>query len=1434
MAKSKKQNKELLDDSTEYDEALRSIGSRYGEINSVYKEGEKILDITRENINGILSLTALLKTQNADIIPLVLATQQGYKGITSSIVKSIGSLEDSESLYKSIGLSIDEQEKSVVSLGAQLEELTKNNPENLLPMDLKRHLSEQVDALSKMRNAADGVRTKLEGISKAGQVLGSTPIGGFVDDILAGTKQLMSAFGIELPGSISDLLESSKRGVAQGGLNKIESASKNKKENEDSITTLADSIKDSATPVADSIKDSATPVADSIKESVTPVVDSIKESATPLVETKTQTINAIAESMQQQGRTPNESIQESITPVEPPEIKLPGQIETKISTEPLEKEQTAQSKKSTNLLSNLSRTGQRAARKVSKKAQLSAGKVKEADTKIPQPDQTSIDNSKETTNVTNVTNVGDAATPAVESGTKPLQDVADSIASPISQELKTETTDYSDRVRDSGTDAMGSLATAGESVIKGAELAGAAGAGGGAAGALAAAGPYVAAAAGIYMLGKAAVEAARYFDSLEDATDTLARGMTSTGNKFAFVQESIGDLSAPIGQLGGTDIQQEVKGTKEYRQLVFDFSVGQAVKQRQALTEDYFNFEKQNYTDLVGYQQSLTTDTIDYEIGLQRDAINFRFQQESANLDAELEKRKTLAGSAMKFIGNYAKVSERALNAIGSSTKAIMDGMKQFGAILGGTTKQQFSLIENAQGLSYSYGASADQVLNISHMFKLLGNTTENIGMGLVEGIKGLVGPTGNVQAVFNEIVEASADIYRLMSATPNEIAKQTVALQKAGVKLSSMLKASDTMVLNYKDSIKAEMSLGAMIGRNVSFNEARARLMSGDMVGAANAIRQSLGGIDVNQLNPFAKQELTKATGLQLDQIIQLQQTGKIETEGDKQLKQAKLTGKAIADGVLSQDIANAGAKLALEQKQRKEMLEFEQRVRLLNLGVEQAKRLQMIPIEAAYRAKYAEDIQFKQEVDNMVLGVLKEGLTGTFSSINVEQYKQIGNQMMGAYGLPTNPAAVGGPNMVAGIAQLQTTLTNLNANIPSIVSVTDPKYAQYMAAQFKMGEDYRSEVSKKGVTDEEKNKIALKYKDKATQLYNTSFASEIQTTNQQQQQAQNKKDELNKKLISLNADADISKINKEFNKFNTDENEIINTLKKYKTQEEFELFTQQYKEKTGKKLDKQILDTFNYGEAADLDTYLKTVGYTSAPVNGDISIQKTKNTGTPLPGQFNVQGNSNLPVTTNTIVFQQGPDGTLPPTTASYGTGFQQGPVGNGTYTPPGGQSFPTGFNTYTPPTTTPPPGGETVSNEKNINNQVEVVKVLNKIQSEAHSRGITIHTEQKTTTAYIKSSAEKLHYAKVAVEGTKMDSTKLVEKGIPSTQNLEQISIEMIKELQVANELLAGVVNNTQPAEGGIVLNLDGKKLATNFQNRMNNRQAFNNANRTRTNP
>ena len=118
---------------------------------------------------------------------------------------------------------------------------------------------------------------------------------------------------------------------------------------------------------------------------------------------------------------------------------------------------------------------------------------------------------------------------------------------------------------------------------------------------------------------------------------------------------------------------------------------------------------------------------------------------------------------------------------------------------------------------------------------------------------------------------------------------------------MSQMMKASDSMVLNYKDSIKAEMSLSAMLGKNVNLSEVRARLMSGDQAGAASALKTQLGGMDIGAMNPFQKQALTQATGMDISALMGLQ-AGKEGAVNGPLTENAK-AGKAFADGALQQE---------------------------------------------------------------------------------------------------------------------------------------------------------------------------------------------------------------------------------------------------------------------------------------------------------------------------------------------------------------------------------------------------------------------------------------------------------------------------------------------------------------------------------------------------
>ena len=422
--------------------------------------------------------------------------------------------------------------------------------------------------------------------------------------------------------------------------------------------------------------------------------------------------------------------------------------------------------------------------------------------------------------------------------------------------------------------------------------------------------------------------------------------------------QSLSDVSTFFGGAGANTEGTEAafKDSKKYRSMVADFNLMQPLKEE-------FNQRK----DMMGWQKGVEEDDINFKNDKIKDEYNMRFTKEKAwmdfahqqamqNMDAQHARRKTLFMTGMGDFEKYIGIGERALTAIGSSTEAVLSSITSIGKNLGASIKDMIGMSAAAAGLSKLLGSSAEDVLGMGNMFRLMNKTSLKIGTNLTAGIKAFADKNGVMASVImKDMTDSSAEIYKFSDGTAENFAKQAVQLNKMGTSMSAMMKASDSMVLNYKDSIKAEMSLSAMLGQNVDLSETRAKLMSGDQAGAAEALRNSLGGQDIGAMNPFAKQQLSQATGMDIEQLMSLQQGGEGGVEGTLDAKNAKKTGADIANGALKQDIANEGAKLAADLAHQEEMMKEEQRQRKGMLFMEQAQRLQNLAIEAKWRIKYA-----------------------------------------------------------------------------------------------------------------------------------------------------------------------------------------------------------------------------------------------------------------------------------------------------------------------------------------------------------------------------------------------------------------------------------------------------------------------------------------------
>lgn len=462
----------------------------------------------------------------------------------------------------------------------------------------------------------------------------------------------------------------------------------------------------------------------------------------------------------------------------------------------------------------------------------------------------------------------------------------------------------------------------------------------------------------------------------------------ATKKVFDFINSGeAAQAAATFGAIFDVDTSKQTKelfeSSKKYRDIIADFNIMTPVNLANQARMDGLEGAKAAEMDLLGWQQSKVKDLYEYETGLMRDRITFANDQAAQSLDANLSRNKTLFTNSMGYMRGAIGVSERALMAIGSSTQAVLDTVKNVGVTLGDSLRNQVAMATSAQGLGVLFGATADDVLTMSKTFRLMDKSTARQALNMVAGVKAYAKLNGMSPAqLHKEMADSQEEIFKYTNYTSMEYAKQVVQLKNMNTSMSSMMKASDAMVLNYKDSMKAEMSLGAMIGQNVDLSETRALLMSGKTSEAASAMKSALSGIDIGALNPFAKQELSQATGMNIDEIMNLMSGKEQKSKGQLEAENAAKTGAAIANGALKQDINNAAAKLALEQGQRKKLMEFEQVIRKNSLMIEQAQRLQNLAIEQKWRIKFAE-AEKNNRLDLAIADMQKEAAANFFTNI-------------------------------------------------------------------------------------------------------------------------------------------------------------------------------------------------------------------------------------------------------------------------------------------------------------------------------------------------------------------------------------------------------------------------------------------------------------------
>ncbi len=253
---------------------------------------------------------------------------------------------------------------------------------------------------------------------------------------------------------------------------------------------------------------------------------------------------------------------------------------------------------------------------------------------------------------------------------------------------------------------------------------------------------------------------------------------------------------------------------------------------------------------------------IDAAHSSQRAAIQFSAQMQTGAAEFQAASKTALYGKGIGSIGYGA--AQMQLAGVGAENVAasLTTATKTLGTKVSSDFAADMSVLEKRTG------QSSENISGMVSFFKRMGKLTNESALNMTEGMRAMADSAGiDLGGYMEEVAQASKEALGYQIKSGPALQKQVAYAQQLGVSFGDIAKAGKSMVLNYKDSIKKEMELSAMLGKNVNLSEARALFAQGKTDDALKSIKAQ--GLDPSKMNMFQQEALSQALGgLDLDSI--------------------------------------------------------------------------------------------------------------------------------------------------------------------------------------------------------------------------------------------------------------------------------------------------------------------------------------------------------------------------------------------------------------------------------------------------------------------------------------------------------------------------------------------------------------------------------------
>ena len=259
--------------------------------------------------------------------------------------------------------------------------------------------------------------------------------------------------------------------------------------------------------------------------------------------------------------------------------------------------------------------------------------------------------------------------------------------------------------------------------------------------------------------------------------------------------------------------------------------------------------------------------------------IGINFSKDTANLARELGISSKNAATLNREFYSLTLSSKNAFGNQQNFLKATLELNESLG------TSAVFSekVLSTQAQISKVTGLTAEESADIYKLSLLNGKTQEEIYDSVGAIRKGNL----NNKKVLQEVLKTSGQLAAQYKNNPKELGKAVVQAQKLGLTLEQTKNISKNL-LNFEDSISAELEAELLTGKNLNLERARYLALMGDSAGAAEELMENLGpnGLEKFQkMNVIQQESYARALGMSADELAdslvkqkQLENLGKAE----------------------------------------------------------------------------------------------------------------------------------------------------------------------------------------------------------------------------------------------------------------------------------------------------------------------------------------------------------------------------------------------------------------------------------------------------------------------------------------------------------------------------------------------------------------------------